>query len=454
MLGSENGIDLVRELRAEGFDGVIVVMTAFGTIESAVSAMRLGADDYLQKPLSMEELSLQVGRWLEHRTVERRLHLYERIEKTREQTQDMIGDSPAWKNALSLATRLARMPLGDRDHEHIGSLPTILLLGETGVGKGILARHIHSQAELPPQPESRPGKPRPLAPFVHINCSALPPTLVEGELFGHEKGAFTDAREAKPGLFEMAEGGTIFLDEISEMPPELQAKLLLVVELGTFRRVGGIKERSVRARVIAASNQNLTERARSGSFRRDLLYRLNGFTITIPPLRERGDDSFKIATGSLDRLTRRHGRPGMSFSPAARLAILGHDWPGNVRELVNSVQRAVMLAETNLIQPLDLGLTLGKATPLLAHSNGAPPASVPRQAPPEPEPPPGGLRFDFDKGIHTADEVEKTLLMQALDFTKGNVSRAAKLIGMQRSSLRYRIERYNLDRYVVEVARK
>jgi transcriptional regulator with GAF, ATPase, and Fis domain len=288
---------------------------------------------------------------------------------------------------------------------------------------------------------------------VHINCSALPATLVEGELFGHEKGAFTDAREARAGLFEMAEGGTVFLDEISEMPLELQAKLLLVVEQGAFRRVGGVKERSVRTRVIAASNQNLNERVQNGTFRRDLLYRLNGFTINIPPLRDRADDSFRIATAALERLTRRHARPGMSFSPASRLAILGHDWPGNVRELVNAVQRAVMLAESNIIQPQDLGLAPAKAVAMPAQSNGTAHPTQPRPPAP-PSTTPNGVVFDFEKGVHTADEVEKALLMQALDYTKGNVSRAAKLIGMQRSSLRYRIERYNLDHYVVEAARK
>ncbi len=441
MLGSENGIDLVRELRADEFDGVIVVITAHGTVESAVGAMRDGADDYIQKPLSLTELSIQVDKLLEHRRMARRLQLYERLEQSREQSNEVVGDSRIWKSTLSLAARLAEIPISSSDAgSGGGSLPGILLLGETGVGKGVLARYIHAQADAVAGARSGGKSPASL-PFVHVNCSALPATLVEGELFGHERGAFTDAREARAGLFEMADGGTIFLDEISEMPLELQAKLLLVVEHGVFRRVGGTKERSVRARVIAASNQDLDQRVQAGTFRRDLLYRLNAFTIRIPPLRERGEDALRIADATLDRLIRRYARPGLTFGQAAREAILEHAWPGNVRELVNSVQRAAMLCEGPAIEPLDLGLTGPIPTPVLSAGQPGPAATT-------------ELVFDFQNGIHTADEVEKALLKQALEQTKGNVSKAAKLIGMQRSSLRYRIERYNLDSYVTEVARK
>ncbi len=477
MLGSESGIDLVRELRTEGYDGVIVVMTAFGTVETAVAAMRDGADDYLQKPLSMQELILQIDKWLEHRRLARRVRLYERLEQTREQYQDLIGRSAAWLGTLGVARRLARIPIGSPASAPkptpgpgglgaapIGassgdaSLPSILLLGETGVGKGVLARYIHSQAETNERTLHKPGSGGVAPPFVHVNCSALPATLVESELFGHDKGAFTDAREARPGLFEMADGGTIFLDEISEMPLDLQSKLLLVVEHGAFRRVGGSKERSVRARVITASNQDLEQRVQAGSFRRDLLYRLNAFTVRIPPLRERQDDAMLIAEASLERLTRRYGRAGMTFSPASVQAIRHHLWPGNVRELVNAVQRAAMLADQQVIEPPDLGLAPAlptilaepdepvapaPATEHLARANGTRGSGTT-----------GPLVFDFASGIHTADDVERTLIMQALEYTKGNVSRAAKLIGMQRSSLRYRIKHYHLDQYITEVAKR
>jgi DNA-binding NtrC family response regulator len=445
ILGSENGLDLVRALRAEGNDALIVVMTAFGTVESAVQAMKVGADDYLQKPLSLEELSLQVDRWLEQQRVARRATLYERLERVRDEKHNLVGASPAWQETVDVARRLAGIPLGEEGAEGgaDGSLPTILLVGETGTGKGVLARFIHAVATGETgQTAGRAGKNgEGTVPFVHVNCSALPATLVEGELFGHEKGAFTDAREARPGLFEMADGGTIFLDEISEMPLELQAKLLLVVEQGAFRRVGGTKERHVRVRIIAASNQDLRERVEAGRFRRDLLYRLNTFTVTIPPLRERGGDALLIAETVLERTGRRYGRADLTLSDAAVAAIESHDWPGNVRELVNAVQRAAMLASSSRVEPGDLGLAPARP------SAGAPAARH--------EPAGNGkLRFNFASGEHTADAVERMLIMQALEETRGNVSRAAKLIGMQRSSFRYRIERYRLDAFVSEVARR
>jgi DNA-binding NtrC family response regulator len=402
----------------------------------------------------------------------KRVKLYERLEQTRDRDHEVIGESANWKSTLSLASRLAAIPLsgvgaGSEPSEGSGgALPCILLMGETGAGKGVLARYIHSQAEAQ---AARSGKPVSMA-FVHVNCSALPANLVEGELFGHEKGAFTDAREARAGLFEMADGGTIFLDEISEMPLDLQAKLLLVVESGRFRRVGGTKERSVRVRVIAASNQDLEQRVNTGGFRRDLLYRLNAFTIRIPSLRDRAQDAALIAEAAVDRLARRYARPAMRLSTSAHAAILAHDWPGNVRELINAAQRGVMLCDGDTIEPEDLGLSAGverRAPDMLGeptriaphlphHSNGHVHGGGPGVALAEPPAAinTSGLRFDFVSGIHTAADVEKELMMQALRFTQGNVSRAARLIGMQRSSLRYRIDRYGLEQYVVEVANR
>lgn len=460
MLGGENGLDLVREVRADGFEGVIVVMTAFSTVEHAVAAIRDGADDYISKPLSLEELGMQVQKWIEHRRLARRVKLYERLEKTKSQTREVVGESARWKATVALAEKLAALPLPAPAPDAStpnggGMLPTILLTGETGAGKGVLARYIHQRALDIAGTKSEAD-----APFVHVNCSALPPTLVEGELFGHEKGAFTDAREARPGLFEMADGGTIFLDEISEMPLELQAKLLLVVEHGTFRRVGGSKERRVRVRVIAASNQNLEERVAAGGFRRDLLYRLNAFVVKIPSLRERGNDAMAIAESSLDKLMRRYGRGEMHFSSDACAAIAAHAWPGNVRELINSVQRAVMLCEGDTIEPADLNLGQG---PFEGHSQSLDPvphsvnaagrnghsAGLAERAAPLVQ---GTLVFDFEHGPHRAEDVERELIMQALRHTHGNVSRAAKLIDMQRSSLRYRIERYGLETFIAEVS--
>ncbi|MCA9310202.1 MAG: sigma-54-dependent Fis family transcriptional regulator [Phycisphaerales bacterium] len=435
-LVGESGLDLVRELRADGFGGVILVVTAFGTIDLAVEAMRNGADDFLQKPVKLAELDVILQRALESRGIRRRLEIYERLERA--SAAEPIGESRAWLESLTLARRYAALPIptgdGSGDHE----LPTILLLGETGAGKGVLARRIHTRAS---ELGHDPG-----LPFVHVNCSALPPALVESELFGHERGAFTDAKAARPGLFEMADRGTIFLDEIGDMPLDLQARLLLVVEQGTFRRVGGTRDRSVRTRVIAATNQDLEARVESGDFRRDLFYRLNAFTIHIPPLRERTSDILVIAEAMLKRFCHEYRRPGMTFSIQATAALKHHAWPGNVRELINAVQRAVMLSERDEITPTDLGLS-ATATRKIAAPRSA--TVIPDTA--------GGrtpIHFDFENWSYSAEDVERELIVQALQRVKGNVSKAAKLIGMNRSSLRYRIERGGLEEYVKEIARQ
>ena len=438
-LNGDNGIDLVRRLRDDGFDGAIVVMTAFGTIENAVTAMKQGADDYLQKPLILEELVLLVDRLMEQRRLRTRLRLYQRMERAEARDPEVLGESSAWRQVIELADRLATLPVpanpGDMAGVAGSALPTILLIGDTGTGKGVLARYIHRRGEEPLVGEGGDG------PFVHINCSALPPTLVESELFGHEKGAFTDAREAREGLFEMADGGTVFLDEIGDMPTDLQAKLLTVLERGVFRRVGGKRDRYVRARIIAASNQDLDKAVEEKRFRRDLLYRLNAFTVRIPPLRERGEDAVQMAEAMLERFAREYGRQPLYLTDDARRAIRDHSWPGNVRELVNVMQRVAMLGEGSRVGATSLGL--------------APAAS---RAPTQLDIPtdPGGagshIRFDFSNGTHTAEEVEKELIVQALHETHGNVSRAAKLIGMQRSSFRYRIERFDLEELVKEIA--
>jgi DNA-binding NtrC family response regulator len=467
-LGEENGIDLVKRLREDGFEGAVVVMTAYGTIASAVNAMKLGADDYLQKPLSLEELTLLIERLLEHRKLRKRLSLYQRMESARGDGRGPVGESPAWKQTLALAERLAKAPAVARNGGGPGpGNTTIMILGETGTGKGMLAQHIH-QAGL-----RHEGRKLEDAPFVHVNCSALPPSLVESELFGHEKGAFTDAKAARQGLFEMAEGGTIFLDEIGDMPIELQAKILTVVEEGIYRRVGGTRDKSVRCRIITATNQPLEERVEQGKFRRDLLYRLNALTIRIPPLRERGEDAVLIFQAMLDRFGRDYGRGALRASEEAKGLLRRHTWPGNVREVINAAQRAAMLAERNEVSGADLNLAPAprqKAAPLAPAAVAPPPVASPEAFPapahhaeaahgngaahhaPNGAAPQGPLVFNFDHGPHKAEEVEKELIIQSLRKTHGNVSKAAKLIGMQRSSFRYRIDRYGLHGLVQEIA--
>lgn len=417
--GGGDGTQLVEQLRVDGFEGVVMVVTAFGTVQSAVAAMKLGADDYLQKPLVLEDLLLQVDRLLEQRKVRARLQVYERMERVKGTRPGFVGESRAWLEALSLGERLSAIPVRGHDGQSGagtpgGALPTILILGETGTGKGLLAQHIHESGEGGRQ-----------LPFVHVNCSALPPSLVEAELFGHEQGAFTDAKSSREGLFEIADGGTIFLDEIGDMPLDLQAKILTVVEEGMFRRVGGSRDRSVRARIIAATNQDLDRRVEDGTFRRDLLYRLNAFTIALPALRERERDSVLLFETMLDRFCAEYGRDVPALTDDARDSLCRHDWPGNVRELINTAQRVSMLCEESSIDAADLPLGMvGLTTPDKLGE---------------------GITFDFEAGPHTAEEIERILMIQALDHTDGNVSRAARLIGMQRSSFRHRMERFGLS---------
>jgi DNA-binding NtrC family response regulator len=446
-LGGDNGIDLVRRLREDGFEGAIVVMTAYGTIENAVSAIKQGADDYLPKPLSLEELVLLLDRLLQNRKALRRLSLYQRLESTREAADGIVGESHAWKETLRLAERLASAPAlargKDQGNTAGGALPTILILGETGTGKGLLARHIHQHGL-----RLHGGRPEE-SPFVHVNCSALPPSLVESELFGHERGAFTDAKASRAGLFEMAEGGTIFLDEIGDMPLELQSKILTVVEEGILRRVGGSRDKSVRARVITATNQPLEERVEQGKFRRDLLFRLNALTIRIPPLRDRGDDTVLMAQAMLGRFCKEYGRPTPRLTEEAKEAIRAHPWPGNARELINTIQRVAMLGEGAEVGAAELGLPAQAMTARKIMLGT--PTSPPRFTNGSHS---DGLVFDFDDGTHRAEDVERELIIQALRRTRGNVSQAAKLIDMQRSSLRYRIERFGLQELVQEIARR
>ncbi len=431
-LGAESGIDFVEELRKQGYAGGVVVMTAFATVDDAVRAMKLGADDYLAKPVRLEELMIITDRLIEQQRNSRHLRLYQRLRQVDQASNRPVGRSPAWVKTLELAERLAKIPVVNRTEDlgsaSGGAVTTVLITGETGAGKGVLAKHLHNSSADPKQP------------FVHVNCTALPATLIEGELFGHEKGAFTDAKEAREGLFEMADGGTIFLDEIGDLPLELQAKLLTVLEEGKIRRVGSAKERTIRVRVLAATNRDLEKAVEDGNFREDLLYRINAFTITLPSLRERGEDAVLIAQNLVDRLRREYGMDPIEIGDDAKRMIAEHAWPGNVRELFNVIQRAAMLCEGDEITPGDLAIRAGRAA-----QNG-PPGSGGMS--------PGELVFDFESGPHKAEDVERALMLQALEHTRGNVSKAARLIGMQRSSFRYRIERYGLEEQVREIVER
>jgi len=402
-----NGIDLMARMHREGYDVPVIMITAFGTVSSAVAAMKQGAVDFIQKPLSMEEVCLAVERCLEHRQIRNRLDAYQEAQRRESGEMRIVGESPGMKSVLAMAEKVARVSGGTH-----GGLVTILMLGETGTGKEVIARYIHHRSD------------RPDRPFVQVNCTAIPESLFETELFGHEKGSFTDAKGTKKGLLEMAQEGTLFLDEIGDMPLTTQAKLLVALESGRFRRIGGTAERSVDVRVIAATNSDLERKVQEGLFRADLYYRLKVFTIELPPLRDRGEDLFLLADYFLERFCRKFHKPVPKLPPETRRVMAEYPWPGNVRELANVLQRAVLVAESDTLDPSLLGLG-GTAASRSA-------ASSPH------------VTFDFSGEDCTLAAVEKRLIQAALDHTRGNVSEAARLLGLTRGGLRHRMGKLGL----------
>ncbi|MCC7291526.1 MAG: sigma-54-dependent Fis family transcriptional regulator [Phycisphaerales bacterium] len=405
-----SGLDLIQRFREAGLDFPVIVITAFGTVARAVEAMRNGAVDFLQKPLSMEEVSLTVERCLEHRRLRERLDAYRQAQHHETEGIRIVGQCPALRGAIETAERIARIP---RDPD--GGLVITLLSGETGTGKDLLARHMH-----------RCG-PRGDAPFVHVNCTAIPESLFESELFGHERGTFTDAREAKKGLLEIAHEGTLFLDEIGDLPQAVQAKLLVVIESGRFRRLGGTAERRVDTRVVAATNADLKSRVDAGQFRADLYYRLAQFSIVLPPLRDREGDVAQLADYFLDVSARKMRKARPKLDAVAREEIVRYRWPGNVRELAHVMQRAVLLTD---------GATLG-AGGLALPSPGAPAATTGAERD-------GATAFDFASQDCRVETVERRLLRAALAHTQGNISEAARLLGLTRGALRHRLEKLGI----------
>jgi len=398
------GMDLMVWLREQGIEVPIVVITAFGTVDNAVTAMKYGAADYLQKPVSIEEVCLTINRCLEHRQIRERLNSYQEAQRRDSGHLQIIGESQVMRDVLTLARKIAEIPAGTGP-----ALTSVLLLGETGTGKDLLARYIHHRSA------------RADRPFVHINCTAIPHALFESELFGHDKGSFTDARTDKKGLFETAHEGTLFLDEIGDMPLPAQAKLLTSIESGRFRRLGSTTERACDVQIIAATNNDLRARIDRGEFREDLFYRLKVFCVELPPLRDRGDDLFLLTNYFLEQFSRKFHKDLPRLSESAREAIRAYPWPGNVRELANVLQRAVLLNDGPTLDSACLGLG---------------------PAPERPAAPAGsGLQFDFSREDLTLATVEKKLLEAALAHARGNISEAARLLGVSRGSLRNRLEK-------------
>lgn len=408
-----SGLDFLRELRAGSHaDLPVLVLTAFGGLQDAVAAMKERADDYLTKPIDLDELMIKIERILGQAALSRRLEYSRQRERRAANDTPLVGESAAMR---ALADRIARIRqlAGQAD----GAPPTVLVQGETGTGKDLAARALHR------------GSARARRPFVHLDCAALPKDLIEAELFGHEKGAFTHAHAARTGLIEAAEDGTVYLDEIGELPLDLQSRLLAVLERREVRRIGSTRPRPVAAWFVAATNRDLDEMVSAGAFRSDLYFRLKVLSLHIPPLRERLEDVAPLFEHFAALTARRYGMPAPVLSPALLDAARRHDWPGNVRELAHTVERAILL---------------GGDRPLDARSLGLSPAPLPVDVAPAGGAPAGIDPDDVLDGL-TLDEAERRLIVRALRKTGGNVSESARRLGVSRMALRYRIRKLGLE---------
>ncbi|MDZ4338777.1 MAG: sigma-54 dependent transcriptional regulator [candidate division NC10 bacterium] len=386
------GMETLRRLRSTGTTAEVVVLTGHPEVESAIAAMKLGATDYLTKPFKLSEVEAVLQRAAEKRRLQAENAALRRMVGQREDPASILGESPAMRPLLEMVGRVA------------ASNAPVQISGETGTGKGLSARAIHQSS------------PRAEHPFLVINCSAFQDQLLESELFGHEKGAFTGAVSAKAGLFEVADGGTLFLDEVAEMSPAMQAKLLQVLDTGELRRVGGTRLWQVDTRIFAATNRDLEKEVRGGHFREDLFFRLNVVSLLVPPLRERREDIPRLVEHFLVRY-QLPGQPKLTIAPAALALLVGYAWPGNVRELANTVERLVLLAPGPVITPEDL------------------PANIRPSA----EPPP--RQEDTPLPL---TEVERLSIMRALKYTQGKKAPAARLLGIDVKTLTHKIRIYNI----------
>lgn len=398
-----SGLDLLSTIKQRAPDTIVIMITGNIDVDNSVAALRGGAHDFIGKPVHAEELRVTLRNALETHDLRREVRT-SRVERQRGFSFDqIIGESESLEEAKELARRVAE-----------SEVMSILLNGETGTGKDLFARAIHFASD------------RAAAPYLAINCAALPATLIESELFGYEKGAFTDAKQRKEGLLEQANGGTIFLDEIGEMELSLQAKLLRVLEENSFRRVGGLKDIKFDTRIIAASNRDLKKESEAGRFRLDLYFRLSVIRVDIPPLRERGEDVILLADHYIESANiKRRGKPIKGLSPEVASIFRAYEWSGNVRELRNVIERASILEDSDVVSarhlPADM-LGLAEDHGHMRHSTIRLPAA----------------------GI-ALDEVELELSKQALDRMGGNLTRAAKLLSISRDQLRYRLKKAGYD---------
>jgi DNA-binding NtrC family response regulator len=461
-----NGLELLKKWRIEYPDMPVILITAHGAIDSAITALRLGACDYLQKPFDMKDLLAAVGRATEIAKLRQKVSRFQGREVSSSEVK-IIGDTPAMRQLHNELTRIAR-----------SKAQTALILGESGSGKELAARAIHEWSD-------RAGH-----PFVEINCASIPETLLESELFGYEKGAFTDARERKLGLFEIARSGSIFLDEIGDMPLKLQAKLLRAIEYRRFKRLGSTKDIEFTGRIIAATHRNLLEEVAERRFRADLYYRLSALPVYVPALRERIEDLPHLVDFFLNKLSSDLELHRPQLSREALAILMQHDWPGNVRELKNVLERALVFYEPEILEPRHLRLDAvpesSTRSPIRIKNSDMGPDELTSHGLPETVAAPkfptptragavssleicarpsagvsgrqeSGMVLETEPAVEAVtsnfrlpasgvnlDELEKSLLTQALDQARHNQTRAAQLLGITRHTLRYRMEKHGL----------
>jgi len=396
-LPDSDGLRVLKKMKAAQPDVPIILLTAFSSIETAVEAMKQGAYHYANKPFNLDEIAMIVAKALETTALRREVKALRASRSEPFAVSRIVGEAAAMQTLRALLQRIASSPAS-----------TVLLTGESGTGKDLAAKVIHYNSE------------RSARPFMNITCSALPEALLESELFGHERGAFTDARQQKTGLLESAEGGTVFLDEIGEMMPALQAKLLRFLEEKSFKRVGGAADIHVDARVIAATNRDLEEAVNQGKFRADLFYRLNVMQVQLPPLREHASDIPLLVSFYIDQFNREFRKQVRGATSEALELLSGYRWPGNIRELRNAVERAMLLADGEWLEPGHFPIAVSRRT--------------------------AGSSYDLpDEGI-SLEQVERDLVVQALTRTGWNHTKAAALLGLNRDQIRYRIEKFGLEK--------
>jgi len=428
-----SGIEVLREIKQNNLSIPVIMITADPQLDDIKTAIKLGALDFVKKPLDFDEFQVTVANAID------RLQLRSERDSLREEVKrrsgyhEVIARSPRMIELMNFVRKVAA-----------SEASTVLIQGESGTGKDLVAKAIHYDS-------TRADK-----PFVAINCSAIPETLMEAELFGHERGAFTDAKAQKKGLFEIADGGTLFLDEIGEMSTYLQAKLLRVLEDQTIRRIGGVKDIGVDVRVIAASNRDLEQGVRESTFRQDLFYRLSIIPIFIPPLRHRKEDVLPLVDFFIERYNFRFRKSLKGITPEARDLLVRHDWPGNVRELKNAIERAMILEEADHIRPTYLPIQVTGQTPgyestltvTVPDNPEVAPLSVPGPTMASWRPLPSGRMIpvlELPREGTSLEEVERELVGLALRQTGGNQTHAAKLLDISRDALRYKMKKFGFD---------